>query len=323
MRLYVDDEPLLLTVAELEHYERSLSFADGVLTRELIWRTPSGKRVHLRSRRMVTFTERHLAVMDYEITMLDAAAPVVVCCQILNRQDGEDEYHVRSAAMGTAIGPAPRGETLRPGAAAACPSGTATGARARLPRHRLRHDDGRRRRPHDRDQRRERGAHPDRGRPRQARVPDPGDARCDHPDHQDRQLPHLARRARRANSSTVAAAPSTAPRTPASRRSSPEQRAWLDDFWARSDVDDRRPAGPAAGGPVEPLPARPGLRARRGRRASRPRASPVPATAGTTSGTPRSTCCRSSPTRRRTSARNALRFRLRPCSTRRGAAPPS
>ena len=105
MRLYVDDEPLLLSVAELEMYERSLSFRDGVLTRELMWRTPAGKRVHLRSRRMVSFTERHLAVLDYEITMLDQAAPVTVSCEILNRQDGEDEFHVAAQSMGTGWDP--------------------------------------------------------------------------------------------------------------------------------------------------------------------------------------------------------------------------
>ncbi len=105
MRLYVDDEPLLLTVADLEHYERSLSFRDGVLTRELVWRTPSGKHVRLRSRRMVSMAERHLAVMDYEFTMLDAPAPVAVSCEILNRQDGQDEFHVRSAAMGSGFDP--------------------------------------------------------------------------------------------------------------------------------------------------------------------------------------------------------------------------
>jgi alpha,alpha-trehalose phosphorylase len=32
MRLYVDDEPLLISVADLESYERTLSFRDGVLT---------------------------------------------------------------------------------------------------------------------------------------------------------------------------------------------------------------------------------------------------------------------------------------------------
>ncbi|PWD51653.1 family 65 glycosyl hydrolase [Serinibacter arcticus] len=105
MRLYVDDEPLLLTVADLESYERSLSFRDGVLTREIVWRTPSGKRVHLRTRRMVSFAERHLAVMDYEITMLDHDAPVAVSCQILNRQDGQDEYFVKAAAMGSGFDP--------------------------------------------------------------------------------------------------------------------------------------------------------------------------------------------------------------------------
>lgn len=105
LRLYVDDEPLLLTVADLHEYERSLDFADGVLYRDLVWQTPSGKRVQVRTRRMVSFTERHLAVLTYELTMLDADAPVVISSQILNRQDGQDEYHVRSAAIGAGFDP--------------------------------------------------------------------------------------------------------------------------------------------------------------------------------------------------------------------------
>ena len=111
LRIYVDDEPLLLSVADLETYERTLSFADGVLTRELLWRTPSGKRLRIRSRRMVSFAERHLAVLQYEFTMLDADAPVAVSCQILNRQDGQDEYFVQSAAMGEGFDPR-RGASL-------------------------------------------------------------------------------------------------------------------------------------------------------------------------------------------------------------------
>jgi alpha,alpha-trehalose phosphorylase len=49
---------------------------------------------------MVSFTQRHLAIMTFEVTMLDDSAPVVISSQTLNRQDGRDEYHVRSAAMG-------------------------------------------------------------------------------------------------------------------------------------------------------------------------------------------------------------------------------
>jgi len=96
IRLYVDDEPLLLSVADIITYERSLDFADGVLTRDLLWRTPAGNRVQVRSRRMVSFTQRHLAVFTFEVTVLDRAAPVTVSSQILNRQDGLDEYRTKA-----------------------------------------------------------------------------------------------------------------------------------------------------------------------------------------------------------------------------------
>ena len=100
IKLYVDDEPLLLGTADLEEYERAIDFRTGVLTRELVWRTPGGKRVRVRSTRMVSVAERHLAVMTFEVTVLDASAPVVISSQVLNRQDGEDEYHVPDAALG-------------------------------------------------------------------------------------------------------------------------------------------------------------------------------------------------------------------------------
>ena len=105
MKLYVDDEPLLLTGADLDEYERSIDFRTGILERDLVWRTPAGKRVRVRSTRMVSMVHRHLAVMTFEITLLDAAAPVVVSSQMMNRQDGEDEYHVKAAALGEGMDP--------------------------------------------------------------------------------------------------------------------------------------------------------------------------------------------------------------------------
>jgi alpha,alpha-trehalose phosphorylase len=42
LKIYVDDEPLLIGTADLEHYERVLDFTDGTLCRSLVWRTPSG-----------------------------------------------------------------------------------------------------------------------------------------------------------------------------------------------------------------------------------------------------------------------------------------
>ena len=99
MRLYVDDEPLLLSVADLVTYERTLDLADGVLRRDLVWRTPSGNRVRVRTSRMVSFTQRHLAVLTYEVTVLDRPAPVVLSSQIINRMEGLDEYRSRPAAL--------------------------------------------------------------------------------------------------------------------------------------------------------------------------------------------------------------------------------
>ena len=92
MRVYVDDEPLQLDTADLHEYERSLDLREGVLRRCVVWATPSGKRVRIEDERMVSFTERHLAVLRLTVTVLDAAAPVTISCQLLNRQDGEDVY---------------------------------------------------------------------------------------------------------------------------------------------------------------------------------------------------------------------------------------
>jgi len=92
IRLYVDDEPLVITEAEILAYERRLDFRTGVLSRSIEWRTPAGKRVLITSRRMTSFVDRHLAVLDYEVELLDADAAVTITSHILNRQDGRDEY---------------------------------------------------------------------------------------------------------------------------------------------------------------------------------------------------------------------------------------
>jgi alpha,alpha-trehalose phosphorylase len=105
LKLYVDDEPLLLNEADLEHYERAVDFRTGISYRELIWRTPAGKLVKVRSERMVSLEHRHLAVMRLIVTMLGGNAPIVVSSQLLNRQDGIDEYHVPDAALGEGTDP--------------------------------------------------------------------------------------------------------------------------------------------------------------------------------------------------------------------------
>lgn len=92
MRVYIDDEPLSLDVADVREYERVLDFQDGVLRRRVVWCTPSGKLVRVDFDRIVSFEEKHLAVMRLTVTVLNDDAPVTVSCQLINRQDGEDVY---------------------------------------------------------------------------------------------------------------------------------------------------------------------------------------------------------------------------------------
>ncbi|MGX1694050.1 glycoside hydrolase family 65 protein [Microbacterium keratanolyticum] len=105
MRVYVDDEPLSFDEADVREYSRVLDFRTGVLSRDVLWVTPSGKRVRMRDERFVSFSERHLAVLRLEITVENADAPVTISSQIINRQDGEDVY---GGAPGPAAGFDPR-----------------------------------------------------------------------------------------------------------------------------------------------------------------------------------------------------------------------
>lgn len=111
IRLYVDDEPFVLSEADIRRYTRTLSFVDGVLTRDIEWQTPSGKVVVIRSRRGVSFTERHLAFIEFEVTVVNASASLVLSSQIINRQDDADAHHGGISVAGADFDPR-QGETL-------------------------------------------------------------------------------------------------------------------------------------------------------------------------------------------------------------------
>ncbi|WP_298041177.1 glycoside hydrolase family 65 protein [uncultured Microbacterium sp.] len=103
MRVYVDDEPISFDESEVRDYSRSLDMRTGVLTRSFVWETPSGKTIRMRDERLVSFEERHLAVLRLEVTVENADAPVTISCQLLNRQDGGNVYAgTPSAAQGSA-----------------------------------------------------------------------------------------------------------------------------------------------------------------------------------------------------------------------------
>jgi len=86
IRLYVDDEPFSLSTANLLSFERVLDMKAGTLNRELVWETPSGKKVAIKSRRLISLEHKHLAAIEYEVTVLNAKAPVVISSEMENHK---------------------------------------------------------------------------------------------------------------------------------------------------------------------------------------------------------------------------------------------
>src|ERR1700757_1964842 len=65
IKLFVDDEPFCLSDATLLSYDRRLNMKAATLDREILWETPAGKRVLIRSRRLVSLVNRHVAAISY------------------------------------------------------------------------------------------------------------------------------------------------------------------------------------------------------------------------------------------------------------------
>jgi alpha,alpha-trehalose phosphorylase len=82
IKLFVDDEPFWLPNANLLSYDRRLNMKSGTLDREILWETPAGKQVSIRSRRLVSFANRHVAAISYEVTLLNATASLVISSEM-------------------------------------------------------------------------------------------------------------------------------------------------------------------------------------------------------------------------------------------------
>ena len=87
LQLYVDDEPLFVATARMRRYARVLDMRAGILTRELVWETAAGKRVVVRSCRIVSLAHRHLMAVIYDVVLPEHSAPIAISSMILNRQD--------------------------------------------------------------------------------------------------------------------------------------------------------------------------------------------------------------------------------------------
>lgn len=95
IRLYVDDEPFELGSARILRFERALDMRAGTLDRQVLWETPAGRQVLVESRRLVSFHEKHVAALWYRVTVLNARAALVLVSELINpvpaSESGEDD----------------------------------------------------------------------------------------------------------------------------------------------------------------------------------------------------------------------------------------
>jgi len=86
IRLFVDDEAFDVRYGELRSHERLLDFRAGVLNRHADWVSPAGRRVRVSSVRLVSFTQRAVAAISYEVEPVDGQARIAVQSELLTNE---------------------------------------------------------------------------------------------------------------------------------------------------------------------------------------------------------------------------------------------
>jgi alpha,alpha-trehalose phosphorylase len=83
IRLLVDDQPFDVRYGELRAHERCLDFRAGVLRRTAEWASPAGCAVRVSSTRLVSFAQRSIAAICYDVEPLDGPVRVVVQSELV------------------------------------------------------------------------------------------------------------------------------------------------------------------------------------------------------------------------------------------------
>ena len=123
IRLLVEDEPFDLRYGTLVRHERVLDLRAGTLRREVEWVSPTGRAVRVTSTRLVSFTQRAVAAIRYEVEPVEDGFPVVVQSELVANEPRPDGQ--RGPARGGGPGGAARVRDVRPPRGAAPSSSTA------------------------------------------------------------------------------------------------------------------------------------------------------------------------------------------------------
>jgi alpha,alpha-trehalose phosphorylase len=87
IRLLVDDEPFDVRYGTLISHRRTLDLRAGVLRREVHWRSPAGREVKVRSLRLVSFVQRSVAAIRYEVEPMDGETRLVIQSELVANEE--------------------------------------------------------------------------------------------------------------------------------------------------------------------------------------------------------------------------------------------
>jgi len=83
IRLLVDDEPFDVRYGEAHSHRRVLDFRAGTLRREAVWESPGCRTVAVRSTRLVSLTQRAIVAICYEVEALSHDLRIVVQSELV------------------------------------------------------------------------------------------------------------------------------------------------------------------------------------------------------------------------------------------------
>ncbi len=114
IRLLVDDEPLDVRYGTLRAHERLLDFRDGVLHRRTEWVSPADRVVRVSATRLVSLAQRAIAAVCYEVEPVDAPVNLVVQSELIANEDlpllsGDPRTGARAPAPLVALADTARG----------------------------------------------------------------------------------------------------------------------------------------------------------------------------------------------------------------------
>lgn len=91
VRFYIEDELFDMRQGTISDYQRVLHMKEGIVERSLIWTSPNGRRVQIRTERMVSFVKKNWMEQLYEVTLLDKDSQITFVSEL----DADIENHTR------------------------------------------------------------------------------------------------------------------------------------------------------------------------------------------------------------------------------------